>query len=218
MPDSEEMDRARTLTSAFAPVVLMVPMGQCRDQMLHTAAVASLIKPIKYAQLYKCLDDVLTRRVDAPAMAPRAPLPLRAPVPAPAQAATPPALEPPQESRILVVDDNIVTQQIALHQLHKMGYRAEAVSSSLAMYEALRQHSYALVLLDSHMPQLEGYAAATALCHQAGAAHYIPMIAMTTTTNTDERAQCLAAGMDDTISKPVKTDAMQAVLGRWLAN
>jgi CheY-like chemotaxis protein len=195
-----------------ARVVLMLPLGQHRNALMQaTGAVAAVSKPMKHMQLYKCLDDVLTRRIDDPTVVD--------PTPAPALVSIPPAVvwspDTPQEARILVVDANIVTQQIALHQLQKLGYRAEAVTSSRAMCEALGQATYDLVLIDGHMPEMEGYVAA-ALCHQANASPSTPLIAMTTAASAAERDKCLAAGMADTISKPIKANEIRAVLSRWL--
>lgn len=212
-PDTDGIALARALASTPTRVVLMLPLGQHRNALLQaTGAVAALTKPIKHAQLYTCLDEVLTRRVDGPTAMETAPLP--APVSTPSHA--PRTVTTPQETRILVVDDNLVTQQVLLQQLQKLGYKAEAVTSSHAMREALAQTSYDLVLIDGHLCGHAEYAAAVALCHQTATAHYTPLIAITTTTSAAERDTCLAAGMDDTISKPVQANDIQAILCRWL--
>jgi len=121
-----------------------------------------------------------------------------------------------QRQFILVADDNPVNQKLALAQLHKLGYRAEAVGDGRAAVAAVATKQYALVLMDCQMPGLDGYEATAAIraIDQSGAR--IPIIAMTADAITENRERCFQAGMDDYLNKPVKLDLLRARLDHWL--
>ena len=129
---------------------------------------------------------------------------------------TPPMPAMDQRQFILVADDNPVNQKLALAQLHKLGYRAEAVGDGRAAVAAVATKQYALVLMDCQMPGLDGYEATAAIraIDQSGAR--IPIIAMTADAITENRERCFQAGMDDYLIKPVKLDLLRARLDHWL--
>jgi CheY-like chemotaxis protein/signal transduction histidine kinase/HPt (histidine-containing phosphotransfer) domain-containing protein len=117
--------------------------------------------------------------------------------------------------RILIADDNIVNQQVALHILEKLGVRADIAKDG---QEAINLHAlqpYDLILMDCQMPVMDGYQATKAIrAKEAGPR--IPIIALTAFTMQGEREQCFAAGMDDFIAKPIRLSIMREALGRWL--
>ncbi|MBC7386879.1 MAG: CHASE3 domain-containing protein [Cryobacterium sp.] len=121
----------------------------------------------------------------------------------------------PPHTRILVAEDNPINQKVALKQLEKIGLQGHAVANGLEAIQALRTIPYHLVLMDCQMPEMDGYAASTLIKADADL-RKVPIVAMTASAIQGERERCLAAGMDDYVTKPIKISTLQAVLVRWL--
>ncbi len=122
---------------------------------------------------------------------------------------------------ILLVEDNPVNQQVALSILESMGYQADVADNGRVGLEALSRNSYALVLMDCQMPEMDGFAATREIrareSTENGASKHIPIIALTANTQPGDREQCLAAGMDDFLGKPYNQEQLQAIIERWLS-
>ncbi len=117
---------------------------------------------------------------------------------------------------ILLVEDNPVNQMVASKQLELLGFRAEAVDDGQQALDALEQHDYDLVLMDCQMPNLDGYEATRRVRAQEGDRKHTPIIAMTAHAVKGDREKCLAAGMDDYLSKPFRETELETMLERWL--
>jgi CheY-like chemotaxis protein len=183
------------------PLVMLTSLDQLenRRQAAEIGFAAQLTKPIKAAALYNILINIFTRHSLSRRLAPNQPqidkgLADRAPL------------------RILLAEDNVVNQKVALGMLKKIGYRADVVSNGLEAVEAVNRQRYDVVLMDVQMPEMDGLEATKLICTKFVKEERPHIIAMTAGAMESDREKCLEAGMNDYISKPVKVEQLQAVL------
>ncbi len=118
--------------------------------------------------------------------------------------------------RILIADDNVINQKVAHLLLENMGYRADLAANGLEVLEALDRQSYDIVLMDVQMPELDGLETTKRIHEELARDRWPKIIAVTAGAMRGDREKCLAAGMDDYVSKPVQADELQAALKRTM--
>ena len=116
---------------------------------------------------------------------------------------------------LLIAEDNPNNQKLAVMQVRKLGYQAEAVADGHEALTAIGTGRYALVLMDCQMPEMDGFAATAAIRQREQLGQHLPIIAMTANAMAGDRERCLAAGMDDYLAKPIRLAELSAVLARW---
>ena len=198
MPGMEGLKLAAALrqlpTTQALPLVMLTSVNHslATDDPVAATISAWQSKPIKLSQLSDVLLRTLQRQtVDL------------GPSPSPRPNLTPNfAAQIPL--RILLAEDNIVNQQLAVHLLHRMGYRPDVVSNGLEVLEALHRQPYDVVLMDVQMPEMDGLTATRQIQQQWPEGDRPRIIAMTANAMRGDREECLAAGMDDYVSKPIR--------------
>jgi CheY-like chemotaxis protein/HPt (histidine-containing phosphotransfer) domain-containing protein len=125
-----------------------------------------------------------------------------------------PLLKP---QRILLVEDNIVNQKVALILLEQLGLETDIAANGKEAVEAVAKHRYPLILMDCHMPEMDGFEATVAIRKlEELAGYYTPIIAVTALAMAGDRERCIAAGMNDYISKPIDKEVLQIKINHWL--
>ncbi|MGO9755248.1 MAG: response regulator [Roseiarcus sp.] len=214
MPGMDGLGLARAIKAdpSIADVRLIL-LSSIGDHDLASASReagvdACLTKPARQLELYDCLARVMALRAfesdfvhvdSSAAMARHAGL-----------------LERRKDIRILVAEDNVVNQQVALGVLASLGYSADVAANGVEAVEAAACVHYAAILMDCQMPEMDGYAASRLIRASEGDGDRIPIIALTADVVTDARAKSLAAGMDDYVTKPINPEELATVLERWV--
>jgi len=193
--------------------VLLTSVGHWKEHASLPEGLidACLTKPVRHRKLMDTLAAAWARQ--------QSPLEgAQAPAGATETAAVPaaPASRAARASRILVVEDNPINQKVAMRQLQMLGLQADVVGSGKEALEMLQMAGYDLVLMDCAMPDMNGYEATRSIRHMAGPVGNIPIVAMTADVITGARERCLEAGMNDYVSKPVKLEQLERVIGRFI--
>lgn len=125
------------------------------------------------------------------------------------------------EQHILLVEDNFINQQVALEMLKSLGYRVTLAENGQAAIQALQKHpkAFGLVLMDCQMPVMDGYQATESIRagHSEAFDHHIPIVALTANAMKGDQERCLAAGMNDYLSKPIVRNELENKLQQWLS-
>ncbi|MBN9391008.1 MAG: response regulator [Chloroflexi bacterium] len=207
-----------------------------KEELFEAGLAASLAKPVGQSTLFDCLLNVMTETanetgalqnhvsptIQAADLAPGRVKKYTDNLPSSEKRNIPDSLSEkqkplPSNLRILIVEDNIVNQQVAMGILTSRGYQVDVVANGLEALAALENIPYSLVLMDGQMPEMDGYEATKEIRKREGADKHTPIIAMTANALRGEQEKCLAAGMDDYVSKPVNPEQLYKVLGRWTA-
>jgi two-component system, sensor histidine kinase and response regulator len=168
---------------------------------------AYLAKPVRQSQLFDAMSEAFGKP-EAEAMQGEK---MAAAASAGATTVDGPALS---NKLILLAEDNIVNQKVAIRQLKKLGYRADAVANGREVLEALGRIRYDLILMDCQMPEMDGYETTSEIRLNGGKHSRIPIVALTANALRGDRDKCVSAGMDDYISKPFQIDELSAVINR----
>ena len=119
------------------------------------------------------------------------------------------------KARLLVVEDNLVNQKVAMRILEKAGHKVDVANNGIEALAVVKNTSYDMVFMDIQMPEMDGYAATAEIRKMAPEYRELPVIAMTAHAMKGDREKCIAAGMDDYISKPVKPKGLLEMVQRW---
>jgi signal transduction histidine kinase/ActR/RegA family two-component response regulator len=133
-----------------------------------------------------------------------------------------PILSPPKTAelkdiRILVAEDNIMNQRMAVRLLEKLGCRVDVAANGVEAVNRVEKFSYDLVLMDCQMPEMDGYEATAEIRRREGASRHTPIIAMTAHAMLGDREKCLGVGMDDYMAKPIKKEMVLEMIMKWKA-
>ncbi len=202
MPEMDGLDLAAAIRKAPSlretRLVMLTSTGDHRARAREVGIAGYLTKPVRRARLLDALADV-TRGDD---------------LPVPAATASPAGVA--HVARILVAEDNAVNQLVIETMLDKRGFAVDVAADGAEALASLAQATYAAVFMDCQMPNVDGYEATRRIRAQERDGERLPVIAMTAHAMKGDRERCLAAGMDDYLSKPLRPEALDAVLARWL--
>jgi CheY-like chemotaxis protein len=200
MPGMDGVELARELRrrrpQAELPLLLLTSLGRLPQAGAGGEFDAQLAKPVRASQLYNALVRLLATG-DGPEPA--------------AEAERPDA--PASSLRILLAEDNAMNQKVALRLLESLGYGADVVSNGLEAIEALERDTYDVVLMDVQMPELDGLDATRRICERWPDTRP-RIVAMTANALPEDREACAAAGMDDYVAKPIRSDVLAEALRR----
>jgi CheY-like chemotaxis protein/HPt (histidine-containing phosphotransfer) domain-containing protein len=209
--DGEALGRAMRADGRLRAtrLLLMTPLGRREDatRLRDAGFSAHLCKPVLHGELLTCVHMVLNEGARPPA-----------------RHSAPPETRPAipdfsgRDVRILLVEDNVTNQQVALGLLNSMGLTADTADNGAMAIEALAGRRYDLVLMDLEMPVMDGFECTRLIRGPSGPAlnHDVPIVAMTAHVRPDDRDTCLEAGMNGHVPKPISVPDLAAALNAWL--
>ena len=207
MPEMDGMQLARQTRAAGAklPLVLFSSLGRREVGDTEGLFSAYLGKPLHQSHLFDTLIGLLAR--DA--------------APAPTAARTPSAIDHEMgirhPLRILLAEDNVVNQKLALRLLQQLGYRADLASNGVEAIESVERQIYDVVLMDVQMPDMDGLEASRRITERWSGLERPRIVAMTANAMQGDREMCMAAGMDDYVAKPIRLDQLVEALNHTAA-
>jgi signal transduction histidine kinase/CheY-like chemotaxis protein/putative methionine-R-sulfoxide reductase with GAF domain len=205
MPEMDGVALARQIheTAPALPLVLFTSLGR-REANAEAEGLfkAVLAKPLRQSQLFDTLMTLLAHDGEAPRAAPQT---------KPAMDASMAARHP---LRILLAEDNVVNQKLAMRLLSQMGYRADLASNGIEAVESVQRQTYDVVLMDVQMPEMDGLEASREINQRWPDGQRPRIVAMTANAMQGDREACLTAGMDDYVTKPIRVEALVEALNR----
>lgn len=207
MPEMDGIELARRIKSdekiAGVRFIMLTSVGEYDANEGRRAGIrAFLTKPVRQSQLY-----------DALAALAASGKPITEILPATQQSSI------RIEGDVLLAEDNLINQKVAQAMLTSLGLNVDVVSNGQEAIDALAGKQYSLVFMDCQMPEMDGYQATRKIREKeasSGTGAHIPVIALTAHVIGDARAQCIASGMDDYLSKPFDTRQLRKILLRWI--
>jgi CheY-like chemotaxis protein len=201
MPGMDGVQLATRIREAghTLPLVLFTSLG--RQENVSGLFAASLAKPLHQSQLFDTLVTLLAPDGPARSAAPSAPKPRMDA-----------GMAERHPLRILLAEDNVVNQKLALRLLQQMGYRADVASNGIEAIECIERQPYDVVLMDVQMPEMDGLEASRRITARWQPGERPRIVAMTANAMQGDREECLAAGMDDYVTKPIRVDALVQAL------
>lgn len=208
MPEKDGLEMSREITrnrlSRGTPIIMLTSLGSRIDaEVMRAAGIQEcLLKPVKRDRLIATVARILGKEPEAkPAVG------------------DPTRATPLSPLRILVAEDNVANQKVLLFQMKRLGYQADVAANGLEALEAVRRAPYDVVLMDCQMPEMEGYEATRRIREMERAKgtpdfRRIRIVALTASAMQGDRERCIAAGMDDYLSKPLRIDKLREILDR----
>jgi CheY-like chemotaxis protein len=178
------------------PLVLFSSLGRREADVDEGLFAAYLGKPIKPSQLFDTLAGLFAEQPSAEKRS------------APAKLQMDPEMAKKHPLRILLAEDILVNQKLALRLLQQMGYRADVASNGLEAVQSVERQPYDVILMDVQMPEMDGLEASRQICARWPRGQRPTIIAMTANAMQGDREMCLEAGMDDYVSKPIRPDEL----------
>ncbi len=215
MPGMDGIELARAIKGhpaiASTRLVLLTSVGLDISEDARRVGVEDILsKPVRQSQLHDALATVMVTTPETPTSGSSQNDVV------PVGRVSMVGQEPPLRGYVLLAEDNVVNQRVAVKMLEKIGYRVDAVPNGREAVEAVSRGSYAAVLMDIHMPEMDGYEATREIRRwEQGSSQRTPIIAMTANAMRGDREKALAAGMDDYLSKPVRREELKKMLMRW---
>ena len=217
MPGMDGQALARAIkadaTLSGTRLVLLTSSGRRGDasEAATVGFAAFLVKPALPDTLREVLSAVLAPAVDGE----RRPVTRFSVAEAEARTSIDRRSSPGPQRRVLLAEDNIVNQLVAVGMLEKLGCRVDVAANgreAVTMWEAF---PYDVVFMDCQMPELDGFGATGEIREREGANRHTPIVAMTANVMAGDREACIAAGMDDFVGKPIMAEDLSAALNRW---
>lgn len=183
------------------PLLLFSSLGRKEAGEDEALFYATLMKPLRPSSLFETLTRLFSEQTPAPEQPDDSSKPL-------------PTLEVTHPLRILLAEDNLVNQKVALRMLGQLGYQADLAANGVEVIAALNRQVYDVILMDIQMPEMDGLEAARQICGRWPKDQRPHIIAMTANALQGDREMCLEAGMDDYVSKPIRVPDLQKALNQ----
>ena len=202
MPEMDGLQLAQLIHDLrpALPLVLFSSLGRREAGDTGGMFQAYLTKPLRQSHLFDTLVNLLD--LGGASATPRHA------AATPAKTQTDPGMAARHPLRILLAEDNVVNQKLAMRLLQQMGYRADLASNGLEAVDSVQRQTYDVVLMDVQMPELDGLDATRRICAQMPVGARPRIVAMTANAMQGDREMCLAAGMDDYITKPIRVNQL----------